>query len=82
VFWIFANHADDTFALDDLAIIAHLLNRGSYLHLNVSYSICGHLNVCVVGRAIAATNPCIIGAGYAKILHAVQGISKKELWSQ
>ena len=32
MFWIFTNHAYDTFALDDLAIIAHLFDRWSHLH--------------------------------------------------
>jgi hypothetical protein len=32
MFWIFANHANYSLALDDFAIIAHLLYRWSNLH--------------------------------------------------
>ena len=33
-----ADHADNAFALDDLAVAAHFLNGSSNLHLNVSTS--------------------------------------------
>jgi hypothetical protein len=32
VFWVLADHPHDTFALDDLALLTHFLNRCTNLH--------------------------------------------------
>jgi hypothetical protein len=38
---IFADHVNLAVASDDLALVAHFLDRRTYLHINLPFGMCG-----------------------------------------
>ena len=59
MFWVRADHPHHSFAVDDLALVAHLLYRSTYFHKTVLTS------------AVAMAAPLLVSVSYSSSIEIV-----------